>query len=146
MTQLRVQRKPEPAPRLTPLLPPMAVVLAAGVATTLLLHNGHQTPIDLVKELRPTIQLPALSGVQLRFLRTQAFVVQGREWALADHPPVTDFSADEMVPIGESRGYPIMANRARGLQSLSAKAGPYDRPYLDLGRQRYMPLRWRQRP
>jgi hypothetical protein len=124
----------------------MAIVLSLGFVTTLLLHNGHQTPIDLVKELKPTIQLPAFSGLQERFLRRQTFEVQGRAWVLADHPVVTDFRPEELAPVGESRGYAIVANKTRGLPGLSAKPGAYDRPYLDLGRGRFLPLRWRQRP
>lgn len=145
MTQLRIQRKPEPSPRPTLTVVPMIAVLTAGLITTWTASTGHMAPIDFVREFSG-IQAPALQGIKLAFVRHQTFQVEGRAWRLADRTPVSDFAPDELVVIGESRGFTIVANRTRGLADLSLHPSAFDRPYLALGHGRYAPLRWRSVP
>lgn len=148
MAQLRVRKKPEPA-RAGSTLVPMAVVLAAGLVTTFLAGNGTQRPADLAAELAPaasqTLLQAKAAAEPAAAPPRRVFEVEGRAWIVADHPPVTAFTAAEMVEVATVEGRTLMANRRRGLAALGEPAA-FDRLYLKLAPGRYAPLRWRDVP
>lgn len=149
MTQLRIRRKPEPVQRSPLTLMPMAVVMAGvlglGIGATLVIDSGQLAPPDLVEVAAPRLGA-AFDTVQQAYLRTQSFTLNGKDWVPAAHPTVTHFAPEEMVPAGSSGGWNLYVNRARGLSTLSRRPTGYDRLYVDLGHQRFAPLRWRHVP
>ncbi len=147
MAQIRIQPKPEaPTPRAAVLATlPIALLLGAGLATTLVLENGRQAPDQAV-----TTVAPAATGIwewaSRTWLGAKPLDAGGRAWVLAEHPPVTWFDEYEMAAVGASGGWTLYANRARGLPALSGMAGPYDRLYVRTAPGAYAPLRWRDVP
>lgn len=147
MAQIRIQPRPEaqsPRKALAASLP-IALLLGAGLATTLVLDNGRQAPNEAV-----TTVAPAATGmwewVSRAWLGAKPLEAGGRAWVLADHPPVTWFDEAEMAAVGEAGGWSLYANRARGLPALSGRSGPYDRLYVQTAPGSYAPLRWRDVP
>lgn len=144
MARIRIQPKSQPQSPRTLLVAslPIALVLAAGLATTLVLENGRQAPNQAVATVAP-----AASGVWEWIARTwlgaKPLDAGGRAWVLADHPPVTWFDEGEMATVGAASGWTLYANRARGLPALSDRARPYDRLYVRTAPGTYAPLRWR---
>lgn len=144
MAQIRIQPKPAVHSSRTALFTtlPIALLLGAGLATTLVLENGRQAPNEAV-----TTVAPAATGlwewVSRTWLGAKPLDAGGRAWVLADHPPVGWFEESEMASVGVSGGWTLYANRARGLPALSRKAGPYDRLYVRTAPGTYTPLRWR---
>ena len=147
MAQIRIQPKPTPqSPRTTLVATlPIAALLAAGLATTLVLGNGRETPHEAVAEVAP-VATGTWEWVTRAWLGARPLEANGRAWVLADHPPVTWFDEAEMAPVGDAAGWPLFANRARGLAALSADARPYDRLYVRTAPGAYAPLRWKDVP
>lgn len=149
MTQLRIRRKPDPVQRspftLVPMAAVMAGVLAIGIGTTLLLESGQLAPSDVIEVATPHMGA-AFDSLQQAYLKTQVFSLDGQDWVPAAHPTVTHFYPEEMVAAGASGSWNLLANRSRGLPALSRKPTAYDRLYIDLGNNRYVPLRWRHVP
>lgn len=142
MAQLRVRKKEVPVARPASHVVPIALVLAAGIATTVLVENGTQTPAAIAEAAAPWVTAN-MNAAQVAYARTQTFHVKNIAWVLADHPPITDFQPQELVPMGQVNGWNLVANKSRGITALGASAKAYDRLYVDLGQARYGALRWR---
>lgn len=147
MAQIRIQPKPQPqSPRTTLVATlPIAVLLAAGLATTLVLENGRQQPDEAVATIAPAAT-GAWEWVARTWLGARPLEAGGRSWVLAEHPPVTWFDEAEMAKVGDAAGWTLYANRARGLPALSSRSGPYDRLYVQTAPGAYTPLRWKDVP
>jgi hypothetical protein len=145
MAQLRVRKKEEQVARPATALLPIALVLVAGIATTVLVDNGTKTPVAVAEDTVPWVTAN-WNAAQAAFARTQTYEVKGKAWVLADHSPITDFQPYEMVPMGEANGWTLVANKVRGVTTLSASAKAYDRLYVEFGHNRYGALRWRDVP
>ena len=144
MAHIRIQPKAPPqSPRKTlAAAVPIAVLLAAGLVTTLILESGRQAPSQAVSTVAPAAG-GAWEWLNRTWLGARPLEAGGRAWVLADHPPVAWFDEAEMAAVGTSGGWTLYANRARGLPALSSQAGPYDRLYVQTAPGRYAPLRWR---
>lgn len=145
MAQLRVRKKEVPVARPTSHLVPIALVLAAGIATTVLVENGNQTPAAIAEATVPWLT-ESWHAAGVTVARTQTYQVDKTVWVMADHPPITDFTPEELVAIGRSNGWNLVANKTRGVPTLNASAKAYDRLYVELGQGRYGALRWRDVP
>lgn len=144
MAQIRIQPKEAPTtPRavLTVALP-ITALLVAGFWTTTNLEGGRSGPIEALTAARPAAQA-AWTWAQGAWLGMRALEANGKAWVPAAHEPVDYFNEAEMVPVSESRGWTLYANKARGLPSLSGTPSPYDRLYIKTRDDRYAPLRWR---
>jgi hypothetical protein len=147
MAQIRIQPKPAtqtPRAALASSLP-IAILLTAGLATTLWLENGRQPATEAVTTVAPAAE-GAWAWVQRTWLGARPLEANGRAWVLADHPAVTWFDELEMTRVGEAGGWTLFANRVRGLPALSDRAGPYDRLYVQTAPNTFAPLRWRDIP
>lgn len=145
MAQLRVRKKEEPVARPSSALLPIALVLMAGIATTVLVENGTKSPVAVAEDTVPWMSAN-WSAAQVAFARTQTFEVKGKPWVLADHPPISDFQPYELVPMGQANGWNLVANKSRGVAALGASPKAYDRLYVEFGDNRYGALRWRDVP
>lgn len=145
MAQLRIRKKEVQVDRPASHLVPIALVLAAGIATTVLMDNGTQSPTAVAQAALSWVVATGESA-HMAYVRTQSFTVKGRTWVLAEYPTITDFTPDELVPMGQANGRDLVANRNRGVTELSTSAKAYDRLYVELGQGRYGALRWRDVP
>lgn len=160
MAHLPIRKKAE-APKAINLLP-MAAILAVGVVATLSVDGARRGPVEVAQDLREQAQPlvaqalkpheggggggPALPVHALGELSGRTLTAGGHAWVLAAAPEVTDFQRDEMQLQAQTGGWVLLANVQRGLTSLNPNAHAYDRLYVDLGNNRYAPLRWRDVP
>ncbi|MDB5096976.1 MAG: hypothetical protein JWM80_1397 [Cyanobacteria bacterium RYN_339] len=158
MAHLPIRKKPQPADAIH--LMPMALVLVVGVGVTLAFEGGRRPPQEVAHALKQEVVQEVVPLAQLQLDRladvgTQAreakaakltFEVQGRNWVVAPHAPITDFKPEELQFREEIDGWTLVANKLRGLTDLNPHAHAYDRLYVDLGHARYAPLRWRDVP
>ncbi|HEY9723796.1 MAG TPA: hypothetical protein V6D47_17425 [Oscillatoriaceae cyanobacterium] len=144
MATLQIRKKGERTSSAQPLLP-VALVLLAGVGTTVYCQSGTESPDQLAHQVRPMIKSAAnqLLAFSLEF---QTFHVAGRAWKVVLSPFPVRFPASEMVPEGRDGRWQIEANRVQGVPQLSLHAHAFDRLYVSLGQGRYAALRWRDVP